>query len=116
MSDKTVLIETSARHLHLSDADLATLFGEGYTLTVKKELSQPGQFACAEKVQVVGPKGALNMSILGPTRKATQIEVSATDARTLGVTSPAPPPASSSVPKVRLISKRGSSLQSATSI
>lgn len=88
MSDKTVLIETSARHLHLSDADLATLFGEGYTLTNKKDLSQPGQFACVEKVQVVGPKGALNMSILGPTRKATQVEVSATDARTLGVTPP----------------------------
>ena len=50
-----VLIETSARHVHVSKADLEVLFGEGYELTVKKELSQPGQYACAERVDVVGP-------------------------------------------------------------
>lgn len=82
---KTILVETSARHVHVSEADLAVLFGQGYTLTNKKDLSQPGQFACEEKVTVVGPKGETKMSILGPTRKDTQIEVSLTDARTLGI-------------------------------
>lgn len=82
---KTILVETSARHVHLSQADLDVLFGEGYQLTNKKDLSQPGQFACAEKVTVVGPKNQMKMSILGPTRNATQVEVSLTDARTLGI-------------------------------
>lgn len=82
---KTILVETSARHVHLSQADLETLFGEGYVLTNKKDLSQPGQFACQEKVTVVGPKGETKMSILGPTRANTQVEVSLTDARALGV-------------------------------
>lgn len=82
---KTILVETSARHVHLSQADLETLFGKGYQLTNKKDLSQPGQFACAEKVTVVGPKGESKMSILGPTRNATQVEVSLTDARALGI-------------------------------
>ena len=61
-----VIIETSARHLHLSRKDVDILFGEGYQLTSKKELSQPGQFACNEKVKVEGPKGALNMSRQAP--------------------------------------------------
>lgn len=52
-----IIIETSARHIHLSQADLETLFGEGYELTKKKDLSQPGQFACVEKVKVVGTRG-----------------------------------------------------------
>lgn len=82
---KTILVETSARHVHVSEADLEVLFGKGYTLTNKKDLSQPGQFACEEKVTVVGPKGETKMSILGPTRKDTQVEVSLTDARTLGI-------------------------------
>lgn len=82
---KTVIVETSARHIHVSQADLETLFGQGYQLTNKKDLSQPGQFACVEKVTVVGPKGQQNMSILGPTRNETQVEVSLTDARTLGI-------------------------------
>lgn len=81
-----VLVEISARHIHLSREHVEALFGEGYQLTCKKELSQPGQFACNEKVLVKGPKGELNMSVLGPERKATQVEVSLTDARTLGVT------------------------------
>lgn len=79
------IVETSARHIHLSDQDLATLFGEGHQLTNKKDLSQPGQFACVERVTVVGPKGQLNMSVLGPTRNATQVEISLTDARSIGV-------------------------------
>lgn len=83
-----VMVETSAHHVHVSEADLAVLFGEGHQLTNKKDLSQPGQFACAEKVEVVGPKGSMSMSILGPCRKETQVEVSLTDARKLGVTAP----------------------------
>lgn len=79
------IVETSARHIHLSDKDLATLFGEGHQLTNKKDLSQPGQFACVERVKVIGPKGELNMSVLGPTRKETQVEISLTDARSIGV-------------------------------
>ncbi len=79
------LVEISARHIHLSEADLATLFGEGYQLNPKKDLSQPGQFACAEKVLVKGSRGEMNVTILGPTRPNTQLEVSLTDARTLGV-------------------------------
>lgn len=60
-----VMVETSAHHVHVSPADLETLFGTGATLTNKKDLSQPGQFACAEKVTVVGPKGEMKMSISG---------------------------------------------------
>lgn len=80
-----ILVEVSARHIHLSAADLAALFGEGHQLTVKKELSQPGQYACEEKVTLRGPKGEMKLSVLGPTRKETQVELSLTDARTLGV-------------------------------
>ena len=88
MSDK-IMVETSARHVHVSKEDLATLFGEGYQLTKKKDLSQPGQFACTERVQVIGPKsGFPAVSILGPERKQTQVEISASDARAIGVTCP----------------------------
>lgn len=84
-----VLVETSARHLHVSREALDILFGKDYELTVKKELSQPGQFAANERVRVVGPKGEFPaMSILGPTRSATQVEISLSDARTLGVSAP----------------------------
>ncbi|MGN0171661.1 MAG: phosphate propanoyltransferase [Acutalibacteraceae bacterium] len=84
-----VLIETSARHVHVSAEDLETLFGAGYELTPKKELSQPGQFACMERVDVVGPKKTLgNVSILGPVRSQTQVELSLTDARSIGVAAP----------------------------
>ena len=85
---KQVLVETSARHIHLSREAVDTLFGEGYELTNKKDLSQPGQYACAEKLLVVGPKGTLKASILGPTRPASQVEISLTDARSIGVTAP----------------------------
>ncbi len=83
-----VIVETSARHLHLTQAAVDVLFGTGYQLTKKKDLSQPGQYACAEKVEVIGPKGSLMMSILGPVRPESQVEVSYTDARALGVTAP----------------------------
>ena len=83
-----VLVETSARHIHLSREAINVLFGEGYELTKKKDLSQPGQFACAEKLEVVGPKGKLKASILGPERPASQVELSLTDARTVGIAAP----------------------------
>ncbi len=84
-----VLVETSARHVHVTEETLKVLFGEGATLTKKKDLSQPGQFACEERVTVVGPKKALErVSILGPVRKADQVELSLTDARSIGVDAP----------------------------
>ena len=79
------IVETSARHVHLTTEDIETLFGKGHQLTNKKDLSQPGQFACEEKVTVVGPKGSLKASILGPARPASQVEISLTDARTIGI-------------------------------
>ena len=80
------LVETSARHVHVSEQDFKVLFGEGASLTPKKDLSQPGQFACAERVTIVGPKKELaGVSILGPFRKSTQVELSATDARSIGL-------------------------------
>ena len=83
------LVETSARHVHLTQEHLEILFGEGYELTKKKDLSQPGQFACQERVTIVGSKKELaGVSILGPVRKATQVELSLTDARSIGVTAP----------------------------
>ena len=85
---KKVIVETSARHIHLSREAVDVLFGQGYELTMKKELSQPGQYACAEKLTVVGPKGSLKASILGPTRPASQVEISLTDARSIGVVAP----------------------------
>ncbi len=86
---KPVLIETSARHLHVSREAMDILFGEGSELTPKKDLSQPGQFACEERVQVVGPKGSFpGVTILGPFRPNTQVEISATDARAIGVAAP----------------------------
>ena len=84
-----VVVEISARHVHLSQEDLETLFGKGYELTVKKELSQPGQYASNERVRVIGTKGEFPaVSILGPVRKATQVEISLTDARSIGVNAP----------------------------
>jgi putative phosphotransacetylase len=85
---KKVIIETSARHIHVSREDLDVLFGKGYELTKKKDLSQPGQYACEEKLTIVGPKGTLKASILGPTRPASQVEISLTDARSIGVAAP----------------------------
>lgn len=84
-----VIVETSARHVHLTREHVDILFGAGHQLTFKKDLSQPGQFACEERVAIVGPKNTIkNVIVLGPERKASQVEVSLTDARTLGVTAP----------------------------
>ena len=84
-----ILVETSARHLHVTRETLDILFGEGYELNVKKMLSQPGQYASEERVEVVGSKKSLpGVSILGPVRKATQVELSLTDARAIGVSAP----------------------------
>ena len=86
---KDFIVEISARHVHVSKEALETLFGAGYELTPKKDLSQPGQFACEERVTVVGPKKELaGVSILGPCRPETQVELSATDARSIGVKAP----------------------------
>ncbi|MGN0552176.1 MAG: phosphate propanoyltransferase [Oscillospiraceae bacterium] len=83
------IVETSARHVHVTEETLEILFGKGHTLTKKKDLSQPGQYACEERVEVVGPKKSLaGVSILGPCRKADQVELSATDARSIGIAAP----------------------------
>ena len=79
------IVEVSARHIHVTKEQLAILYGEGHELTPKKALSQPGQFVCEEKLTLVGPRGELKVSILGPERKEGQVELSLTDARTLGV-------------------------------
>lgn len=85
----TIEIEASGRHVHLCRADVETLFGRGYQLNRVKDLSQPGQFACAERVTLEGPRGALkNVAILGPERPESQVEISLTDAVALGVTPP----------------------------
>ena len=84
-----VPVGISNKHLHLSDQDLATLFGPGHQLTPYKELVQPGQYAAEEQVDLVGPKGAFkNIRIIGPTRPQTQVEISKTDARALGMDPP----------------------------
>ena len=83
------IVETSARHVHVTQEHLEILFGKDYVLTKKKDLSQPGQYACEERVTVVGPKKELKgVSILGPCRKDTQVELSLTDARSIGVAAP----------------------------
>ena len=85
----TIEIEASGRHIHLSRAHVDALFGAGYRLTPVKDLSQPGQFACQERVTLVGPKGELkNVVVLGPERGESQAEVSLTDAVALGITPP----------------------------
>ncbi len=85
----TVEIEASGRHVHLSRAHVEALFGPGHELTPVKDLSQPGQFACKERVTLVGPRGELeNVVVLGPERKESQVEISLTDAVALGVAPP----------------------------
>lgn len=83
-----IKLETSGRHIHLSRKDIDVLFGEGYNLTNKKNLSQPGQFACEERVEIIGEKNSAIVSVLGPERNMTQVEVSLTDARNLGLVAP----------------------------
>ena len=85
----TVEVEASGRHVHLSRAHVEALFGPGYRLNRAKELSQPGQFACAERVTLEGPKGSIpNVVILGPERPESQVEISLTDGVALGITPP----------------------------
>lgn len=82
-------VEVSARHVHLSHAHVAQLFGAGYKLQNERELSQPGQYLCKERVRLVGPKGVIeHVAVLGPERAETQVEISLTDARQLGVSAP----------------------------
>ena len=90
MSNKLfIMVEASGRHVHLSREDINTLFGYGYQLTPVKELSQPGQYACEERLTVTGPKNSIkNVVVLGPERSKTQVEISLTDALTLGVKAP----------------------------
>ena len=85
---KEFIIETSARHAHVTQKTLEVLFGEGAKLEVKKMLSQPGQYASDKRIQVVGPKGTLTCTILGPCRNVDQVEISLTDARSIGVVAP----------------------------
>ncbi|MDU3335240.1 ethanolamine utilization phosphate acetyltransferase EutD [Paraclostridium bifermentans] len=82
-------VEASGRHIHLSRADIDKLFGVGYQLTKIKDLSQPGQYACKERVCISGPKGEFkNVIVLGPERPQTQVEVSLTDCSQLGLKAP----------------------------
>ncbi len=86
---KSIPIDISAHHIHLSDKDLEGLFGPGYKLTHDVELSQPGQYACKERVTLTGPKGSVNrVRILAPTRKKTQIEIAMTEQYKLGIEPP----------------------------
>lgn len=87
--DNSIPIGISNRHVHLSDHDLERLFGPGANMTVFKELSQPGQYAAEQLVTLVGPKGVIeSVRVLGPTRKATQVEISVTDCFKLGIKAP----------------------------
>ena len=87
--EKKIIVEMSARHIHVTQEDFEILFGKGATLTPKRDLSQPGQYLSEERIDLVGPKKTIaNVSILGPTRPETQVEISLTDARTLGVDAP----------------------------
>lgn len=81
-----VPVGVSNRHIHLCRAHVEKLFGEGHALTIRKPLSQPGQFACEETLTLVGPRGEMQgVRVLGPERGATQVELSVTDAVKLGV-------------------------------
>ena len=85
-----VPLEASGRHVHLTEAQAQTLFGHG--LTPERDLSQPGQYLCRERVSVLGPKGEFqNVAVLGPARKEAQVEISLTDGKTLGISPPVRP-------------------------
>ncbi len=88
-SKLSVPVEASGRHVHLSREAADILFGKDYSFTIVKELSQPGQYAYKERVDIEGPKGTIkNVAILGPCRSKTQVELSMTDARQLGINAP----------------------------
>ena len=100
-------IEASGRHVHLTKELALTLFG--HSLTPKKPLSQPGQFAAQERLTIRGPKGEFqNVAVLGPERKSAQVEISLTDGRTLGITPPIRPSGDTSgTPGITLIGPNG---------
>lgn len=82
-------ISVSAHHVHVTQADLETLFGAGHTLTSRLDLSQPGQYAAEEQVNLVGPKGRIDrVRILGPVRPETQVEIALTEQYRLGIRIP----------------------------
>jgi acetate kinase len=86
---RPIPIGISAHHLHLSEAHVEALFGKGRTLTWQADLTQPGQFACAEQVDLVGPKGRIDrVRVLGPVRPETQVEISRTEEYKLGIDAP----------------------------
>lgn len=86
-TSEAIPVELSARHVHLAEADVLALFGA--PLTPARELSQPGEFLCKERLRLIGPKGVIdNVAVLGPARKASQVEISKTDARSLGIDAP----------------------------
>ena len=100
-------IETSARHLHISQKDFEKLFGEGSKPHFIKELSQPGQYLCRERVTVKGPKGTFeNMALLGPFRSDTQVEMSLTDTRKLGIPSVIRQSGDIEIPRGVIVAKR----------
>lgn len=89
IQDHSIPMAVSARHCHISQKDLEILFGTGYQLTKKADLSQPGQFAANETITIAGPRGSLEkVRILGPARNMTQVEVSRTDSFKLGLKPP----------------------------
>lgn len=89
LKEGLIQVETSMRHVHLSQKDVDQLFGEGYMLHSKRELSQTGQYLCEERVTLIGPKGQFEkVAILGPVRGITQVEISRTDAFGLGIWAP----------------------------
>ena len=88
MSGEKVIIEGSGKHCHVTRESLDILYGKGFELEVKKWLTQPGQFATPQKVTLVGPRKSTDISIIGPCRKADQVELSLTDATALGITAP----------------------------
>ena len=105
-----IKVEASGRHIHLSKEHIDILFGPGYNLTKLKDLSQPGQYACKERVTITGPKGSIsNVIVLGPSRPSTQVEVSLTDAVALGVKAPVKESGSiENTPGIKISTDRGS--------
>lgn len=88
-ANKPVIVNISNRHIHICAEDLEKLFGANYKLTKIKDLMQPGEHACQETVKIIGPKGEIDkVRILGPLRKATQVEISVTDSIKIGVNAP----------------------------
>lgn len=84
-----IAIEVSAHHIHLAQTDVEALFGPGHQLTKHADLSQPGQYACKEQLTIIGPKGRIErVRVLGPTRKATQVEIAMTEQFKLGIHPP----------------------------